>query len=109
MADGYQLSEDGRKHLQHVLTVWFPRAIHRDLTEDTVRVDVVVRKGTISTRSVYSTAFVKSDGVEERRIDYDEDRLTGAQCAVYDQLRSGYCGCRDGVDYRLVIYTPGRL
>jgi hypothetical protein len=109
MADGYQLSDDGRKHLQHVFTVWFPRAIHRDLTEDTVRVDVLVRKGTISNRSVYSTSFVKADGSVIKRIDYDEDRLTGAQCQVYDQQRSGYCGSKDGADYRLVIYVPGRL
>ena len=109
MADGYQLSEDGRKHLQHVLTVWFPRAIHRDLTDDTVRVDVVVRKGTISNRSVYSTSLVKGDGSVIKSIEYDEDRLTGAQCQVYDQARSGYCGCKDGIDYRLVIYTPGHV
>jgi hypothetical protein len=105
MAEGYVLSEGSRKHLQHVFTVWFPRALYRDLTEDTVRVDVVVRKGTISDRNVYTTAFLKGDGSVIKTIDYDEDRLTGAQCTTYDQLRSGYCGSKDGADYRLIVYA----
>jgi hypothetical protein len=106
MAEGYQLTEDGRKHLQHVFTVWFPRAIYRDLADDTVRVDVVVRQGTISGRRVFSTSFVRMDGSVTKKADYDEDRLTGVKCESYDQLRSGYCGCKDGTDFRLVIYTP---
>jgi hypothetical protein len=109
MAEGYHLTEDGRKHLQHVFTVWFPRYVHRDLTDDTVRVDVVVRQGTISGRKVFSTSFLRADGSEIKRADYDEDRLTGAQCPTYDQVRSGYCGSKDGADFRLVIYTPGRV
>lgn len=106
MAPGYVLSEGMRKHLQHVFMVWFPRALYRDLTDDTVRVDVMVRKGTISERNVYATSFVKGDGSVIKTIEYDEDRLTGAQCPSYDQLRSGYCGTKDGVDFRLVVYAP---
>ena len=52
------------------------------LPEDTVRVDVLVRKGTISNRSVYSTSFIKADASVIKRVDYDEDRLTGAKCEV---------------------------
>jgi len=106
MAEGYQLHEAAHKHLQHVFMVWFPRALYRDLTDDTVRVDVVVRKGTISERNVYSTSFVRGDGSVIKTIEYDEDRLTGAKCPSYDQLRSGYCGSKDGADFRLVVYTP---
>jgi len=104
MAQGYQLNEAANKHLQHVFMVWFPRALYRDLTDDTVRVDVIVRKGTISERNVYSTRFVRGDGSLIKMIDYDEDRLTGAQCPSYDQLRSGYCGSKDGADFRLIVY-----
>jgi hypothetical protein len=109
MAEGYHLTEDGRKHLQHVFTVWFPRFLHRDLTDDTVRVDVVVRQGTISGRRVFSTSFLRADGSEIKKAEYDEDRLTGAQCLTYDQARSGYCGSKDGADFRLVIYTADPL
>ena len=109
MAEGYHLTEDGRKHLQHVFTVWFPRYVYRDLTDDTARVDVVVRQGTISGRRVFSTSFLRADGTEIKKAEYDEDRLTGAQCPTYDQVRSGYCGSKDGADFRLVIYTPGQV
>ena len=105
VAEGYHLTEIGLKNLQHIFTVWFPRAIYPDLTEDTVRVDVVVRMGRTSQRGLYSTTFIKSDGTVLKKIDYDEDRLIGKVCDEYDQLRSGYCGKKDGVDYRIVIYT----
>ena len=106
IAEGYQLTEDGRKHLQHILTVWFPRALHRDLTDDTVRVDIVVRRGAVGNRSLYTASFLRADGTVIKTTDYDEDRVTGAQCQTFDQLQSGYCGSKDGVDYRLVVYGP---
>jgi len=105
MAEGHLLTADGQKHLQHVFTVWFPRAVYRDLTDDTVGVVVVIRKGTISNRSVYTASFLRADGSVIKTTDYDEDRLTGVQCRSYDQQRSGYCGNKEGVDYRLIIYT----
>ena len=105
VAEGYHLTEIGLKNLQHVFTVWFPRAIYADLTDDTVRVDVVVRMGRTSGRGLYTTSFIKADGTVLKVIDYDEDRLIGKVCEAYDQLRSGYCGKKDGNDFRIVLYT----
>ena len=34
-----------------------------------------------------------------------EDTLMAAKCPSYDKLRSGYCGTKDGTDFRLVIYN----
>jgi hypothetical protein len=107
MAPGYDLTPDGKKHLQHVFTVWFPRAVYQDLTDDTVRVDVVVTRGGMGGRTTYAASFLRADGSEAKRVQYDEDRLTGAQCPGYDQARSGYCGFKDGADYRLLVYGPG--
>ena len=104
MSPGYHLNDAAKKHLQHVFTVWFPRGLYRDLTDDTIRVDVVVRRSTVSDRNVYTTAFVRGNGSVIKTIDYDEDRLTGAKCPSYDQERSGYCGTKDGADFRLVVY-----
>lgn len=104
-AEGYQLTEIGRKNLQHVFTVWFPRAIYPDLTDDTVRVDVVVRMGRTSGRGVYGASFLTADGTVIKKIDYDEDRMVGKVCDEYDQLRSGYCGQKHGLDFRMVFYT----
>ena len=105
MAPGYHLNEFGRKHLQHVLTDWFPRAVYHDLTHDTARVDVIVRKNALLNRNVYTVAFVKDDGSVIKTIDYQEDTLIAAKCPSYDQVRSGYCGTKDGNDFRLVIYN----
>ena len=102
---GYHLNESGLKHLQHVLTAWFPRAIYRDLTPDTVRVDVIVRKSNIVNRNAYTAAFVKDDGSLIKTISYEEDRLMTAKCPSYDPLRSGYCGTRGDDHFRLVIYN----
>lgn len=104
LAEGYHLSELGLKNLQHVFTVWFPRAIYPDLTDDTVRVDVVVRMGRTTSRGVYATAFLRADGSVIKKIEYDEDRLVGRICEAYDQSRSGYCGKKEGLDYRIVVY-----
>lgn len=105
MAPGYHLNEFSRKHLQHVLTDWFPHAVYHDLTPDTARVDVIVRKSTILNRNVYSAAFVKDDGTVIKTIDYHEDTLMAAKCPSYDKVRSGYCGTKDDTDFRLVIYN----
>ena len=107
LAEGYHLTEIGLKNLQHVFTVWFPRAVYYDLTDDTVRVDVVVRMGRTSSKGVYTTEFLRSDGSLIKKIEYDEDRLVGTVCENYDQRRSGYCGKKDGLDYRIVVYSSG--
>ncbi len=103
IAPGCHLNEFGRKHLQHVLTDWFPQAIYGDLTAETVRVDVIVRHGGID-RNTYTAAFLKGDGSVIKIIDYAEGRLMNAKCPSYDRQRSGYCGTKDGTDFRLVIY-----
>ncbi|MCC7486288.1 MAG: hypothetical protein IT529_15055 [Burkholderiales bacterium] len=105
LAEGYQLTELGQKQLQHVFTVWFPRTVFYDLTADTARVDVVVRHGRTSGKNVYATTFLRADGAVLKTLDYDEDRLSGRVCEHYDQMRSGYCGKKDGYDYRMVRYS----
>jgi len=105
VADGYHLTKIGLKHLQHVFTVWLPPAIFDDLTDETVGVDVVVRKGHASGRSVYNASFVREDGSVIKIADYDEDRITGRVCKSYDLRGSEYLGEVDGFDYRLLLYT----
>jgi hypothetical protein len=105
VADDYHLTQLELKRLQRVFTDWFPGAVFDDLTRDTVRVDVVVRRGRISGRSVYNASFVNADGSVIKKTDYDEDRVTGKVCASYDPRRSAYFGKKDGFDYRNVIYT----
>ena len=105
VAEGYQLTELGQKQVQHVFTVWFPRAVYFDLTDDTVAVDVVVRMGRTTGKSLFSTSFKKADGTLIKTVDYDEDRLlVGKPCDSYDQRRSGYFGKKEGFDCRLVFY-----
>lgn len=104
VADGYDLTHLELKRLQRVFTDWFPVAVFNDLTRDTVRVDVVVKKGRLSGQSVYNASFVSADGSVAKQTDYDEDRITGKVCASYDPGRSGYFGKKDGFDYRNVFY-----
>ena len=105
VADGYDLTQLEQRHLQHVFTVWFPAVVYDDLTADTSRVDVVVRKGHVSGRPVYNTSFVRANGSVIKATDYDEDRLTGKVCKSYDLKRSGYLGKKDGFDCRKLLYT----
>jgi hypothetical protein len=109
VADGVTLSELASKQLQHVFTVWFPRALYQDLTPDTAAVDVVVRIGRTSGKNVYNVSFLGGNGSLIKKVDYDEDRLTGKTCNYYDQSQSGYYGRKDGVDYRIVIYMSGPI
>jgi len=104
VADGYDLTQLELKRLQRVFTDWFPGAVFDDLTRDTVRVDVVVKKGRLSGQSVYNASFVNADGSVAKQTDYDEDRITGKVCASYDPRRSGYFGKKEGFDYRNVFY-----
>jgi hypothetical protein len=105
VADGYDLTQLELKRLQRVFTDWFPGAVFNDLTRDTVRVDVVVKKGRLSGQTVYNASFVNADGSVAKQTDYDEDRITGKVCANYDPGRSGYYGKKDGYDYRNVFYA----
>jgi hypothetical protein len=105
VADDYQLTDLELKRLQRVFTDWFPGAVFNDLTRDTVRVDVVVKKGRLTGQSVYNASFVNADGSVVKNTNYDEDRITGKVCASYDPGRSGYFGKKDGFDYRNVLYT----
>jgi hypothetical protein len=105
VAEGYELTQLELKRLQRVFTDWFPGAVYTDLTRDTVRIDVVVRKGRLSGQSVYNASFVNREGSVVKNADYDEDRITGKVCANYDPRRSGYFGKKDGFDYRTVSYT----
>ena len=107
LAEGYQLTEIGLRNLQHVFTVWFPRAVYGDLTHDTVRVDIVVRRGWASGKGVFAASFLKADGSVIKRMEYDEDRVVGKVCENYDQKRSAYCGKKDGIDYRVAVYAAG--
>ncbi len=105
VADDYQLTKVGLKHLHHVCTVWLPAAIFDDLTGDSVGVDVVVRRGHASGRSVYNASFVRTDGSVIKVADYDEDRITGKVCRSYDLRGSEYLGEVGGFDHRLLLYT----
>jgi hypothetical protein len=105
VADGYELTQLEQKRLQRVFTDWLPGAMFPDLTGDTVRVDVVVRKGRLSGQSVYNASFLSADGSVVKKTDYDEDRITGKVCANYDPGRSGYYGQKDGFHYRNLMYT----
>ena len=105
LAHGYELTAIGLKNLQHVFTVWFPRAVYYDLTDDTVRVDIVVRRGWATGRGVFATSFLGADGSLIKKVVYDEDQFLGKVCENYDQTRSGYFGKKDGSDYRIVVYA----
>jgi hypothetical protein len=104
VAEGYHLTDLQLKHLQHVFTVWFPAVVFKDLTQDTARVDVVVRKGHLSRQSVYQASFVRADGSVIKTTAYDEDRITGKVCPYYDLRRGEYLGKQDGFDCRSLFY-----
>ena len=105
LAEGYRLSEIGLKDLQHVFTDWFPRAIYEDLTDDTASVDVVVRKDFTSGKFLFSTSFIRADGVVIKGKEYGEDRLLGKVCAYYDRKKTHYEGNKDGFDHRVAYYS----
>jgi len=109
LAEGYQLTEIGLKNLQHVLTVWFPRGVYFELTDDTARVDIVVRRGWTTGKGVYTTTFLRADGSVIKTMQYDEDRFVGKVCENYDQRRSAYCCSMGGIDYRIAVYSARRV
>lgn len=105
LAERYELTEAGHKNLQHIFTTWFPRVVYYDLTDDTVRVNVVVRRGILSGKNVFKASFIKADGSEIKTAEYDEDRMVGTVCTHYDQSKTSYYGKKDGFDHRHVYYT----
>ncbi|MEQ1772978.1 MAG: hypothetical protein ABL891_04260 [Burkholderiales bacterium] len=105
VADGYQFSASSLKGLQHVLTDWFPRAVYVDLTDDTVSIDVVVRKEFTAGKGVFSASFIRADGTLIKSKDYAEDRMLGKVCEQYDPRKSRYDGLKDGFDHRLAFYA----
>lgn len=105
VSEHYELSDAGAKHLQHIFTAWFPRAVYYDLTDETVRVDVVVRKGVISKKNVFDATFLADDGTVIKTASYDEDRIVGRRCDQYAQNKTRYNGQKDGLDFRHVYYS----
>lgn len=107
LTPGYELTETATKHLQHLFTAWFPRAVYYDLTEDTVRVDVEVKQGNFSKKNLFSTSFLKADGSVSKVAHYDEESIVGKRCDQYDQSKTHYLGKKEGRDYRDVYYLVG--
>ena len=105
IAEDYELSESSRKNLQHVLTDWLPRSVYFDLTDDTARVDVVVRKS-FTGKSAFAVSFITADGAVIKKAEYGEERILGKVCKPFDPKRTRYDGQNDGFDHRLVIYLP---
>ena len=104
MSQDLTLSETGLKSLQHVLTDWFPRTVYFDLTDDTVQVDVVVRKS-FTGKCAFNVSFIRSDGSQIKKAEYAEERMLGKVCKPFNRKRTRYDGHHDGFDHRLVVYA----
>ena len=102
---GSVFSESGMKDMQHVLTDWFPRAVHADLTDDTASIDLEIRKEFTTGKNLFSASFKRADGAVIKRTDYREEMLTGKSCPSFDRSKSRYDGKEDGFDRRLVYYS----
>ena len=90
-------------HVRHVIRDWLTEAVFGDLTDDTIRLDVVVRKGHVTNRNVYGTSFYIPDGSLIKKKDYDEDRLVGHARVHHDKNADKFIGRIYGVDVRLVV------
>jgi len=90
-------------HIRHVIRDWFPEAVFDDLTDDTTRLDVVVRKGLLTNRNVYGTSFYRADGSLIKKQDYDEDRLFGRTRVHHDRKADTFVGRVYGADVRIVV------
>ncbi len=100
-------SEYNLTSVQHILIDWFPRAIFRDLTSDTVSVDVSVQKEYGGGKLQFATVFFRGDGTEISRKTYVETHIQGAICFSYDPKNSCFLGNKEGYDWREVIYSDG--
>jgi len=109
LAEGYTMTESGHKDLQHVFTDWFPRTVYYDLTDDTVRVDVVVRKDFTRNHNVFRASFIRADDSVIKCTEYSEDRLHGKVCGYYNLAKTRYDGKKDGFDHRRVFYAASPI
>ena len=108
MAEDFALSETGLKSLQHLLTDWLPRSVYFDLTDDTVRVDVNVRKS-FTGKFAFDVSFIRSNASVIKKVEYLEEGMLGKVCVPFNPQRTRYDGKHDGFDHRLVIYKPEEL
>ena len=101
--DAQLFSASNLKALQHVMTDWLPRAIYSELTDDTVRVDVVVRRD-FTLANMHKISFLNAEDTVLKSKEYVERDLVGQKCAYYDPETSRYRGNKDGFEHRLVYY-----
>lgn len=101
--DANSLETYAETHIRHMIRDWFPEVVFGDLTDDTKRLDVVVRKGILTNRNVYGTSFYRADGSLIMKKDYDEDRLVGQTCVHHDKKADKFIGRIYGADVRLVV------
>jgi hypothetical protein len=92
-------------HVRHVMKDWFPGAVCHDLTAETARLDVVIKKGHLSGRSVYETSYFRADGSLIKKATYDEDRLVGRVCPHYDKTAVESVAKVCGADIHSVVFS----
>jgi hypothetical protein len=91
-------------HVRHVIRDLFPEAVFADLTEDTARLDVVVRKSNLTRSHIYGTSFYRGDGSLIKKKDYDEDTMHGMKTTRHDKRADQFIGKIYGADVRLVVF-----
>ena len=101
--DAQRFSASNLKALQHVMTDWLPRAIYDELTDETVRVDVVVSRD-FTLANKHKISFLNAEDTVLKTKEYIERELLGKKCAYYDPETSRYRGNKDGFEHRLVHY-----
>jgi hypothetical protein len=99
-----RFSASNLKALQHVMTDWLPRAIYNELTDDTVRVDVIVCRDFTFNANRHKISFVNAEDIVLKSKEYVERDIVGQKCAYYDPETSRYRGNKDGFEHRLVHY-----
>ena len=104
MAEDFTLLESGFKSVQHMLTDWLPRSVYFDLTDDTVRVDVEIRKS-FTGKCTFNVSFIRYGVSVIKKAEYMEERILGKVCKFFSPKNTRYIGKRDGFDHRLVSYT----
>jgi len=104
LAANYDLTESGLKNIQHLIADWLPRAVYCDLTDDTARLDVVIRRN-FTGKAKFVVEFIRADSSYVKACEYTEERITGIVCDAYLPERTRYHGQYDSYDNRLVIYA----
>ena len=90
-----------------MLTDWLPRSIYFDLTDDTIRVDVEVRKS-FTGKCAFNVTFIRNDASVIKKAQYLEESILGKVCKFFSQKNTRYIGKRNGFDHRLVSYTSDK-